>query len=130
MFGTGSILDQMRGAPRPGVFGIRSPGDFAEALGEYLKAAREVHARHMVLRGHIDPQLHRGLLAESWRLDFGKVRVRIVHDGGARAFVDYATGDIFKPAGWKAPAKHARGNIYSAGHGAETEGPYGPAYLR
>ncbi len=28
------------------------------------------------------------------------------------SFVEIATGDIFMPAGWKAPAKHARGNIY------------------
>jgi len=28
------------------------------------------------------------------------------------AFVDRATGDIFMPASWKAPAKHARGNIF------------------
>lgn len=27
------------------------------------------------------------------------------------AFVDATTGDIYKPAGWKAPAKGARGNI-------------------
>jgi len=27
------------------------------------------------------------------------------------AFVEISTGDIFKPAGWKAPAKGARGNI-------------------
>jgi len=28
------------------------------------------------------------------------------------SFVDRTTGDIHKPAGWKAPAKHARGNIF------------------
>lgn len=28
------------------------------------------------------------------------------------AFVEIATGDIFKPASTKAPAKHVRGNIY------------------
>ena len=31
--------------------------------------------------------------------------------GSIHAFIDIATGDIFKPAGWKAPAKGARGNI-------------------
>jgi hypothetical protein len=29
------------------------------------------------------------------------------------SFVEIATGDIFKPASHKAPAKHARGNIFS-----------------
>ncbi len=30
----------------------------------------------------------------------------------ALAFVEITTGDIFKPEGWKRPAKHPRGNIY------------------
>jgi hypothetical protein len=34
------------------------------------------------------------------------------------SFVEIATGDIFKPATYKAPAKHARGNIYR-GNGAD-----------
>lgn len=29
----------------------------------------------------------------------------------AYAFIDLTNGDILKSAGWKAPAKHARGNI-------------------
>jgi hypothetical protein len=42
-----------------------------------------------------------------WRLEifeFGKAR-------SIHAFVDKETGDIYKPAGWKAPAKGSRGNI-------------------
>ena len=35
------------------------------------------------------------------------------------AFIDKATGDIFKPASWKAPAKHARGNVLSPENGME-----------
>jgi hypothetical protein len=38
---------------------------------------------------------------------------RFVH-----SFVEKATGDIFKPATYRAPAKHARGNIYR-GNGAD-----------
>lgn len=35
------------------------------------------------------------------------------------AFVEIETGDIFKPASTKAPAKHKRGNIYEdAGRGS------------
>lgn len=56
---------------------------------------------------------------------------RIVReDPGSRSvycFVDNETGAILKAAGWKAPAKHARGNI---ANGANDVGPYGPAYLR
>ena len=42
-------------------------------------------------------------------------------------FVRLEDGAILKAAGWRAPAKHARGNI---ANGAADVGPYGPAYLR
>ena len=35
-------------------------------------------------------------------------------------------GDLLKAASWKAPAKHARGNILD---GTARYGPYGPEYL-
>lgn len=50
--------------------------------------------------------------------------------GSAYAFIDKKTGDIYKPATWKAPAKHARGNIYAEDGGLKCAGPYGIAYLR
>jgi hypothetical protein len=40
------------------------------------------------------------------------------HSRSVHSFVEVATGDIFKAASFKAPAKHARGNIYR-GNGAE-----------
>lgn len=46
------------------------------------------------------------------------------------SFIDLHNGDILKPASWKAPAKHARGNILDADGGLKLIGPYGPAYLR
>lgn len=58
-----------------------------------------------------------------WSLDTpGAKYVRIVmdtHPGqrygrSVHAFVDLATGDLYKAAGWKAPAKGARGNIATA----------------
>lgn len=39
-------------------------------------------------------------------------------------------GDIFKPAGWASPAKHARGNIFAEDGGKACCGPHGVAYLR
>jgi hypothetical protein len=46
-------------------------------------------------------------------------------------FINKQTGDIYKAATWRAPAKHVRGNIsdpnYSWGKGV---GLYGGAYLR
>lgn len=46
------------------------------------------------------------------------------------AFVDLATGDVLKPASFRAPAKHARGNVLDASNGLQHMGQYGPAYLR
>jgi hypothetical protein len=37
---------------------------------------------------------------------------------------------VLKPAGWKTPAKHARGNIFDDRNGLKHMGMYGPAYLR
>lgn len=54
------------------------------------------------------------------------------HDGGksVHSFVEVKTGDIFKPASWKAPAKHKRGNIYE-NRGDEALGQFGGVrYLR
>ena len=34
-------------------------------------------------------------------------------------FIEYTTGLVFKPEGWKKPAKHARGDIFSDQHGME-----------
>jgi hypothetical protein len=69
-------------------------------------------------------------------LDMGSKNVRIVRTsvglGDSRSvhcFVEKATGNILKAAGWKAPAKHARGNIYDADPMAGMT-HYGPKYLR
>lgn len=42
----------------------------------------------------------------------GKKYIKVIENGGSvYCFIDKVTGDIYKPAGWNAPAKHARGNI-------------------
>lgn len=66
----------------------------------------------------------------------GKRYVRVVRQDArgssrsAMAFVDKTTGDVFKAASWKAPAKHARGNIFDEYNGLKTATAHGPAYLR
>lgn len=46
----------------------------------------------------------------------GSKFLRVFSNNGTQShcycFVELATGDIYKPATYKAPAKHARGNIY------------------
>lgn len=55
---------------------------------------------------------------------------RIFKGGSAYAFIDRFNGDVLKPATYKAPARHSRGNIFDENQGMKFMGPYGPAYLR
>jgi hypothetical protein len=48
--------------------------------------------------------------------------------GSVHSFIDRTTGDVLLPAGWKTPAKGARGNIHDAQNGLGRMGPHGPAY--
>ena len=61
---------------------------------------------------------------------FGIRYIRVMRDNSAHAFIDRTNGDVLKPATWKAPAKHARGNIFDTFNGLSKMGPYGPEYLR
>ena len=45
-------------------------------------------------------------------------------------FIDQK-GNIYKPASWKAPAKHVRGSVFDPDYSwGRALGPYGVAYLR
>jgi hypothetical protein len=78
------------------------------------------------------------LAAPKVSVDRGVKRARIVRSDGpasrsAYCFIDMASGDIFKCAGWSAPAKHARGNIRTGDASSWWNGAldvYGAAYLR
>lgn len=48
----------------------------------------------------------------------------------AYGFIDRTNGDVLMAASWRAPAKHARGNIFAPDNGLPCVGPYGIAYLR
>jgi len=50
-------------------------------------------------------------------------------DNVTRGMGQVKKGDVFKPASWASPAKHARGNLFDASKGLDQVGPYGPAYL-
>ena len=65
-----------------------------------------------------------------------KIVAKTIHNGqlqedsgSAWAFIDKTTGEIFKPASSKIPAKHARGSIMSEDFGLSCLTPYGPKYL-
>lgn len=52
-----------------------------------------------------------------------------LEDGRTQALGSVFSGDIHKPASWNAPAKHARGNIFSENFGNCAQ-PFGIKYLR
>ena len=65
-----------------------------------------------------------------WDVTAGPKYLRVTHHGSVHSFVARSSGDVLKPASFKTPAKHARGNIYDDHNGLKGMGPYGPAYLR
>lgn len=66
-------------------------------------------------------------------ISIGKRFARIIKKDGshtnAYGFIDLKNGDLLKAASWKAPAMHARGNIFADDMLAGC-GPYGMAYLK
>lgn len=72
--------------------------------------------------------------APDYTVSYGKKYAKIIQGRGEEqrsvwGFIDMATGDILKAAGWSRPAKHARGNIATAVYGKNYAWT-GPAYLR
>lgn len=68
----------------------------------------------------------------SVEISIGKRFARIIkNDSGTSAygFIDLSNGDLLKAASWKAPAMHARGNIFNQDMLSGC-GPYGMAYLK
>jgi hypothetical protein len=95
---------------------------FSEAFATFFAGCVSIYEAHCDRSGFS----HRDTF--SWR--DGSRYVRVFRSGSAHAFVDKKTGDVLKPASWKAPAKHARGNIFDSKNGLGWMGEYGPAYLR
>ena len=99
---------------------------FRAALDSYVAGCKRIYAEYCA-KNDFANQDNEG----SWEAQWLQKRVRLVHvNYGAHSFVDIATGDVLKPASWKAPAKHSRGNIFDAQNGLGSMGPHGPAYLR
>jgi hypothetical protein len=102
------------------------PPTFAQALARFLDEAQALIDAERNARF---PNLDRSVLTP----DPGRRYVRIWCDRGngtkyAYCFVDKTNGDVLKPATWKAPAKHARGNVFK-GQAADSVTAYGARYL-
>ena len=53
----------------------------------------------------------------TFRLETGRKYLKVVqNDGGVHAFVDRNTGEVYKPASWKSPAKHVRYDLRIINH--------------
>lgn len=117
-----SIKDPL--SPNP-----ETPEGFEEALQEWLRRTQQMiddyYAEHYPRQG------------KKLSLMRGRRYVRVVEEstmngrtGMGRSvyvFIDTRNGDVLKPASWKGPAKHARGNIFTEQLGV---GPHAAHYLR
>ena len=75
---------------------------------------------------------HDRVAPPTFTVDFGRKFARIVRNDAGQSvhcFVDMTNGDVRKAAGWKAPAKHARGNINDDSQGMDAMTPYGAVYM-
>lgn len=89
-------------------------GEKIETWTNYLEAFRALMETNGKAAGYTG----------SWIITVGtkwaKIARHTMPNGGesVEAFVCRETGNIHKPASWKVPAKHARGNIYAEDGGA------------
>jgi hypothetical protein len=60
----------------------------------------------------------------------GRRYIKVTRGGSVHCFVDTTNGDVLKAASWRAPAKHARGNIYDNDYGLTNMTPYGTMNFR
>ena len=93
--------------------------------------ARFLSENQEAINAHYARNLSR-LTPPTLRTEPGKRYIRIVKDDGVSrhvfCFVEIGTGNVLKAASWKAPAKHARGNI--ADPAGASCSLYGAKYLR
>lgn len=93
-------------------------------------------ARHQARVNEHFAKHYKVLKSPTIRFTRGPKYVRVVTDdgnvygGSVVCFLALATGDIYKAASWKQPAKHARGNVFAPDGGDSCMTSYGAAYLR
>lgn len=102
----------------------------SEALENFLKGAQAILQEYYIRTKHPEQ------FWETLTIERGKRYAKIVrndHDGHGRSvhcFVDLTNGDILKSASWRAPAKGARGNIFTSTDLTKVMGPHGAHYFR
>ena len=116
-----------------------------ERINEFVKVADQISVEYWERMEYTfakPPQHQANYISHKWvrvvTLDVpneGEPRVSSVYafialiDGNTKALGSFKAGDIFKPAGWKAPAKHARGSVFDADF-QKALTPNGVVYLK
>lgn len=104
---------------------VEKVAGFDAAFDDFLKHAS------MVLTDYMTKQFPT-LMMPMLRAQEGGRYMKIIKEDSQKsvwAFVDKTNGDVLKPAGWNAPAKNARANVFDKGSWRNI-GAYGPAYMR
>ncbi len=102
---------------------------FNEALASFAEGCQRIHTTYMAR--HFP-----NLTPDEISAIKGKRYIRVVRNDmctpqrSVHCFVDMLNGDVLKAASWKAPAKHARGNIFDDHNGLGSMNESGPASLR
>jgi hypothetical protein len=102
---------------------------FTTAFDAWFAAASKIHAAGYVnspenCRYHLEAPPAKGRYRRILSMAPG------AKSGVAWAFIDTTNGDVLKPAGYKGPAKHARGNIFDEFGGLRYLEWTGPYYLK
>ena len=92
--------------------------DFADAISNLISNIKKDYAKWSTWSEGIDR------FNSSFDVKTGKKYTKIISNGsvwgfiangdGALKGIPYKKGDVFKPAGWAAPAKWQRGNIFDS----------------
>lgn len=95
---------------------------FNEAFSNWMEGANKIVQEGYKDSPNLNPYLN--------YMD-GKKFVRVTKEGiqtSAFCFIDKTNGDVLKAAGWKAPARGARGNLFDSKGGLGRITPYGTEY--
>jgi len=93
---------------------LKESGDNKQAIADYVEKLNKAEKEHFEKQGYtLEPSVFDAVPGKRWV----KITTTTYGGKGSRsvfAFVDPTTGDIYKPAGWNAPAKGVRGNVNDA----------------
>ena len=99
--------------------------DIKKQIKKYVQVVQTKSDLHYAPTGLDCPKIH-ALMGRK----YAKLVIRGLSGDCVHTFVNMGNGDILKSASWNAPAKHARGNIFSEDIGASAVDHFGAHYLR